>query len=592
VRLCTNATDGLLEAEIAASDAERENAKVQGIWKLFNRKERKERGKVARQNLEEAIKKHERGETVSPVIFCARMLPNSWTSEDVSALCGHPVGDQVFSNSRAESVVQCALGAAGPTQTIGFGPKFSRQQVIELCRKEIKAGAALKCAKAAATEAAGRGKRLDDMELSAFCGSLPEIFVERNLALRRAADSLGKVHRVGDTQERQSAYAAQQRGGHAKPLDSEAQARAGGEAGKCFAQLTLQAASKGSNGSPADAGVVARFCAGVAPLSRVSCLHAARRKSLVLSHADVDTCLGQFPRLAAAKLLKFHAEHNEIRATAGQWFSLTFQSLDQWNNLVDDTDLAVSISINDDNDQGAVLWGMRTNRTHGGVFSFSHLVISQPGLVEVRISTSTLLADGSYLRDRIATFQLSVAADPELPFTQACLLIFRESMSPAPAPRGKEDWEALHPLHRGWLSSQWWPQVFACEATLAKWHVQLRVSAWGDFSAEYRAGIDAIWTGRGLPTHGMTYEQVLGVSSSLAGRGDEKKKETAHTDEPATPEKARSSGRRRQVRRAYYKRSLEWHPDRWAGMPIYLSAVQGVFQLISEAYETLSGPPT
>ena len=31
----------------------------------------------------------------------------------------------------------------------------------------------------------------------------------------------------------------------------------------------------------------------------------------------------------------------------------------------------------------------------------------------------------------------------------------------------------------------------------------------------------------------------------------------------------------RDLRRAYYRKSLQWHPDRWAGMPaLYLPAVQ------------------
>jgi hypothetical protein len=33
---------------------------------------------------------------------------------------------------------------------------------------------------------------------------------------------------------------------------------------------------------------------------------------------------------------------------------------------------------------------------------------------------------------------------------------------------------------------------------------------------------------------------------------------------------------------------MQWHPDRWAALPLYSTAVQGVFQLISEAYEALS----
>ena len=57
----------------------------------------------------------------------------------------------------------------------------------------------------------------------------------------------------------------------------------------------------------------------------------------------------------------------------------------------------------------------------------------------------------------------------------------------------------------------------------------------------------------------------------------------------------RKSGRRREraaqkeIRRAYYRKSLQWHPDRWAGMGMYQLAVQGAFELINEAYSALTG---
>jgi hypothetical protein len=74
----------------------------------------------------------------------------------------------------------------------------------------------------------------------------------------------------------------------------------------------------------------------------------------------------------------------------------------------------------------------------------------------------------------------------------------------------------------------------------------------------------------------------------------------------------------KEVKRAYYKKSLQWHPDRydclhrvymfidqatlgrryhtfidtmlpcrWAGMSMYAVAVQGAFELVNEAYESI-----
>ena len=74
--------------------------------------------------------------------------------------------------------------------------------------------------------------------------------------------------------------------------------------------------------------------------------------------------------------------------------------------------------------------------------------------------------------------------------------------------------------------------------------------------------VDSIWTGNNLPRLEMTFEQRLDLN-------------------PALPYKMKD------VRRAYYRKSLQWHPDRWAGMPIYSLVVQGAFELINEAYEGL-----
>ena len=44
----------------------------------------------------------------------------------------------------------------------------------------------------------------------------------------------------------------------------------------------------------------------------------------------------------------------------------------------------------------------------------------------------------------------------------------------------------------------------------------------------------------------------------------------------------------KEIRRAYYRKSLQWHPDRWAGMGMYALAVQGAFELINEGYNILT----
>lgn len=52
--------------------------------------------------------------------------------------------------------------------------------------------------------------------------------------------------------------------------------------------------------------------------------------------------------------------------------------------------------------------------------------------------------------------------------------------------------------------------------------------------------------------------------------------------------KKRERALQKEIRRAYYRRSLMWHPDRWAGLSMYALAVQAAFELINEAYNALT----
>lgn len=78
---------------------------------------------------------------------------------------------------------------------------------------------------------------------------------------------------------------------------------------------------------------------------------------------------------------------------------------------------------------------------------------------------------------------------------------------------------------------------------------------------------------------------------SLDGASEEKS-QSGHADKEKS--KAGRSARKREraaqkeIRRAYYRKSLQWHPDRWAGMGMYALAVQGAFELVNEAYNALT----
>ena len=119
------------------------------------------------------------------------------------------------------------------------------------------------------------------------------------------------------------------------------------------------------------------------------------------------------------------------------------------------------------------------------------------------------------------------------------------------------------------------------------WHVDSYLGLDGSMWIEHRIGVDAIWTGVGLPREEMTAEERLEVNAAL--RPAPTTTSSIASDDFNTSSRDAMAKRvwSKEVRRAYYKKSLQWHPDRWVGMGIYNVVVRGVFELISEAYRQL-----
>jgi hypothetical protein len=149
---------------------------------------------------------------------------------------------------------------------------------------------------------------------------------------------------------------------------------------------------------------------------------------------------------------------------------------------------------------------------------------------------------------------------------------------------------------RGYISPLKMLQTLICEEALKGWGVTVSMTPGGGAWVGYRNGVDAVWTGLGLPSEEMSYEERLGVGA-YKERG-EKDKVGMKENVERTNKRSRNnsedgggSGRiRKDLRKAYYRKSLIWHPDRWASMPsLYGPAVQGAFELISSAYLALSG---
>ena len=250
------------------------------------------------------------------------------------------------------------------------------------------------------------------------------------------------------------------------------------------------------------------------------------------------------------------------------------------------------------NDPGAVLFGSRKNTSEDGVITFSHLMVSQPGPIQLKIiinanrvnqSSSISLPDDD--RILLYKFLVHVSENPEIGNSNQCLFVFESIQSPSLTISSEVDSWLDTPANTivGRLSSSYLISVLACIPVFASWAVTVHIAPVVStphgviIDVMYRSGIDSVWTGHGLPRAEMSpYARLdipVGCMSSKLIRG------------------------------AYHKKSLKWHPDRWASIfnsiqkerknealhmdmeggtiALYKLAVQEAFELIAEAYEEL-----
>lgn len=229
-------------------------------------------------------------------------------------------------------------------------------------------------------------------------------------------------------------------------------------------------------------------------------------------------------------------------------------------------------SINDNNVQGAVLWGVRSNSSVHGRVCLHHLVVSKPGPVDLKISVyngngGMAAGQAGYGKAVPQTTPLyltkmTVLENEEMKHTSKCTFVFTDGQCPrATSLTEVEQWQSGGTTVHGMVSSSLLYEALGCSALWDTWHVKSHVLATsGQVWFQYRNGINAIWTGLDLPREEMSAYQRLAIPESASAR---------------------------EVRRAYYRQSLVWHPDRWAGLSLYALAVQGAFELVADAYRQL-----
>ena len=120
--------------------------------------------------------------------------------------------------------------------------------------------------------------------------------------------------------------------------------------------------------------------------------------------------------------------------------------------------------MNGNNPQGAILWGSRTNYSANGVLTLTSMVISQPGEVEMKITSSSPSSSGQQSKVVVSLFLIHVKEDPEVKAIGGCLFVFRNSQCMAAVP--EEVWIKEFPKIRSYSPTDHYLQNLHCEEVL------------------------------------------------------------------------------------------------------------------------------
>lgn len=266
---------------------------------------------------------------------------------------------------------------------------------------------------------------------------------------------------------------------------------------------------------------------------------------------------------------------------AQQNFIASLAILDQFGrpmNWPSDPEVGVVASIPLANSGGAVLLGRRYNSSINGVVRFDYLRLSQPGSFTLNFAfagdttslqkpaASALLKVQSALNDAslgfvspagkcgaalVSTLRCGAHQGPLIRDSSATAMLMAFLPPTALALGGPLDGcedvlrHAGFQIDRGWRGTAW---------------VRYRQAlAW--IEADLHPNLASEQNPR-LPKANMPPLDRLSINSPTPSRNELKK--------------------------AYYRLSLDWHPDRWVAFPAYRAHAQTIFALIGDAYESLA----
>jgi len=310
------------------------------------------------------------------------------------------------------------------------------------------------------------------------------------------------------------------------------------------------------------------------------------------SREEVTHCLDQVVSVpSSVRVLRMYSvDDGDPELTAGKSFAIRLQLVDQYGvDITHSSRLSaptpahggpsppapaesyrVALTLNENNMQGAVLWGISSNVTssisagydNGGVVEVNSMIVSQPGAVQFTLSTyvsaenfarmrlndhgrgptTASLTNENEERQKVilGRFQVNVKEDPAQKDSSFCMFVFKDAQ--CSATRSADEQESDFPNSRHWLSAPYYLHVLVCDAMFQSWFVRTHLphsvsEAQGSGSGiwvEHRVGIAAIWTGGvggvadpdlALPRIEQSFLERLGlVDARPQGRGKGKSK--------------------------------------------------------------------
>lgn len=266
-------------------------------------------------------------------------------------------------------------------------------------------------------------------------------------------------------------------------------------------------------------------------------------------------------------------DRNGTELVPEQPMQATLEIRDQWGGPMPDdhgTVVRASIPLKGSNGTFVNAYGC-VNTTRDGVVHFDHISFSGPGSFTLHFSIDS---DGG-TSVPLAAVRVVVAETRHGLVLRTCASVFSFLSCPvnveSPRDRGRTerltawsiDTQAVS-IAGGGMQSAW--KVLACHRVLEENGVRVAFAPGGGYPLRawlwYHPGIEMLEAGVGVPNREQLPWEILGVGRDANVR---------------------------ELRRAYYRLSLLWHPDRWVRHPRYTVRAQEIFELVGEAYAFLVG---